>query len=162
MRPQSITDPIFQQHFFSRMTRSASGCLEWTGSRNRQDGYGRVQCDRRRQPAHCVAWQIAHGPIPEGLCVLHKCDNPPCCDPDHLFIGTHTDNMHDMAAKGRNAQPRGEQNNNAKLTAADVLEIRRVYVPRSHACGGPALARRFHVTCATISYVVRRAIWQHI
>lgn len=76
------------------------GCIEWKGARNPQ-GYGQKCIKGKRYRTHRLAWEWANGPIPEGLFVLHKCDNPPCCNPDHLFLGTQTDNMQDMLAKGR-------------------------------------------------------------
>jgi len=88
-------------------------CQEWTGRRNR-DGYG-IQGHKL---AHRVAWETAHGPIPDGLCVLHRCDNPPCVDVEHLFLGTRADNAADRNAKGRSSR------HNAKLTAQQVREIR--------------------------------------
>lgn len=75
-------------------------CAEWTGRRNR-GGYGLTRACGKPLLAHRQAWAIAFGPIPDGLCVLHRCDNPPCCEPTHLFLGTRADNMRDMALKGR-------------------------------------------------------------
>lgn len=75
-------------------------CVEWAGLRFR-DGYGRVGSKQ----AHRVAWEQTYGPIPEGLFVLHRCDNRPCVNPEHLFLGTNTDNMQDMVAKGRHVNP---------------------------------------------------------
>lgn len=76
-------------------------CWLWTGSVDK-DGYGRVRFGGRRELAHRVAWTLEHGPIPDGMEVRHLvCDNPPCCRPEHLALGTHSDNMRDAAAKGR-------------------------------------------------------------
>jgi hypothetical protein len=69
-------------------------------------GYGSIYADGRLQKAHRVVWQVEHGPIPDGLHVLHQCDNPPCCNPAHLFLGTHADNMADKIAKGRDHNQR--------------------------------------------------------
>lgn len=78
-------------------------CWPWLGTRVGV-GYGRVQVDRVRTVAHRVAYELAVGPIPEGLLVLHRCDNPPCCNPKHLFVGTSSDNAQDALAKGRRPQ----------------------------------------------------------
>lgn len=75
-------------------------CIEWTGYRDRQ-GYGRRSIRRRLFLVHRLAWEEANGPIPDDLCVLHACDNPPCMNPEHLFLGTRADNNADMDAKGR-------------------------------------------------------------
>jgi hypothetical protein len=71
-------------------------CIEWGGKRDR-DGYGR----RGARLAHRLTWEEVNGPIPHGLCICHRCDNPPCVNPDHLFLGTHADNRRDSVAKGR-------------------------------------------------------------
>lgn len=81
-------------------------CLEWQGARLR--GYGRVRRAGRMQYAHRVAWEEVNGPIPDGLLVLHRCDNPPCVRPEHLFLGTDADNARDKAEKGRGNSPRGD------------------------------------------------------
>src|SRR5678815_3205705 len=95
-------------------------CLEWQGTKHSKRGYG---LDGRKL-AHRAAWERVHGPIPEGMHVLHKCDNPPCVNVRHLFLGTHADNMRDREQKGRANHPYGERSGKAKLTDADVRYIR--------------------------------------
>ena len=107
------------------MERSAmSPCIEWMKSRDRR-GYGVQWFQGRTHRAHRVAWMEANGPIPEGMYVCHHCDNPPCVNVEHLFLGTQVDNMHDMVVKGRSkGQPPGERHPMAKLSAADIEAIR--------------------------------------
>jgi len=95
-----------EDRFYSKTKPAANGCIEWVGARM-QSGYG-VFYLKRSTVAHRVAWTIANGAIPEGMYVLHKCDNPPCVNIDHLFIGTLADNNHDKIAKGRAVYVRGE------------------------------------------------------
>lgn len=98
------------ERFWSKVRRSA-GCWEWTASRTKR-GYGQFLLTTGRPIlAHRMVWVLTHGVIPDGLYVCHKCDNPQCVRPDHLFLGSQGDNMRDMSAKGR-ANPWG-----AKLTA---------------------------------------------
>ena len=83
------------------LERKPNGCLEWTGATHRQ-GYGQIGVDGKTWLTHRFAWTVNKGPIPPGIKVLHRCDNPPCCDTDKcLFLGTQGDNVIDMAAKGR-------------------------------------------------------------
>lgn len=89
-------------------------CWVWTG-RARNRGYGVVSVDGRGRLAHRVAWELERGPIPEGLNVLHRCDNPPCVRPDHLFLGTQADNMADMTEKKRRRCPKLNQSTAANL-----------------------------------------------
>lgn len=77
-----------------------TGCMLWIRSTD-TNGYGMLCVDGRKRKAHRVAWELANGPIPAGLHVLHRCDTPACVNPAHLFLGTHTDNMRDCSAKGR-------------------------------------------------------------
>ena len=86
-------------------TRQPNGCLEWDRARH-ADGYGHFYLDGRIQLAHRAAWIIANGPIPDDMNVCHRCDNPPCIDPAHLFLGTQSDNVADMVAKGRHMNNR--------------------------------------------------------
>ncbi len=138
--------------------RGPDECWEWRGFRN-EFGYGRTRhgrLDRGKQGAHRVAWALVNGTIPEGAHVLHRCDNPPCCNPAHLFLGTHTDNMRDMSEKGRargfiGTQLRGELNPRTKLADARVTHLRSL---RAQGRTLRSLAREFAVGLST----VRRAL----
>ena len=106
-----ITTP--QERFFSKVDKAGplhpvlgTRCWIWTGAARRQNlpkggKPGFFNFNKRVQSAHRVAWQLAYGPIPEGMCVCHKCDNPSCVRSGHLFIGTQLDNIRDMVGKGR-------------------------------------------------------------
>lgn len=100
--------------FWSRGVRSSLGCLEWTGCVN-TDGYGTIRMRGKAISAHRVAWILTHSEIPQGQQVLHRCDNPACFDPAHLFLGTHADNMADMLAKNRGG---------GKLSLAEIAKIK--------------------------------------
>ena len=96
----SMSKGIDADAFWRRTQATASGCLEWTG-RKTAKGYGQVVISRRDARAHRIAFTLAKGPIPEGMMVLHSCDNPPCCNPAHLRIGTAADNWADVIARNR-------------------------------------------------------------
>lgn len=140
----------------SRLTVTSQGCHEYQGSRS-EHGYGKIWLprtdDRKYLMAHRLAWEIASGPIPGGLKVCHHCDNPPCCNPEHLFLGTHADNMRDMAAKRRAGlqvapeRTAGENSANAKLTTKNVLEIRTATFVRGL---DARLAKKFGVDTRTV------------
>jgi len=98
-----------------------SGCLLWTGANDR--GYGTIYIGKKRRRAHRLSYELANGPVPYGLHVLHRCDVPACINPAHLFVGTQADNMADMKAKGRSSKNYGERANKAKLTEAEVHQI---------------------------------------
>lgn len=99
------------------------GCWEYDGYRNSKNGYGRVSTSEGRTGAHRVSYKQHHGDIPEGHYVRHKCDNPPCINPEHLESGTPKQNMEDRDARGRG--PKGERNGFSKLTNGEVSEIRQ-------------------------------------
>lgn len=140
------------------VVRPAGGwpdCVEWTGPRDRH-GYGRKYIGAGKvRFAHRLAYEAAYGPIPDGLVVRHRCDLPPCVNPLHLLLGTQTDNIGDAVERAR--MQRGEDRPNARLTEADVLEIRRLY-----ASGGyylRELGDLFDVNMSTIHAVIRRRRW---
>jgi hypothetical protein len=136
-------------------------------------GYGQIGVGGnhgRRLLAHRVAWILTFGPIPDGLWVLHSCDNPPCVRPDHLFLGTALANSEDRDAKGRGAKGErngmfgrvvayGEGHPMARLTADQVREIRRRY---RHGSTQTQLALEFSVHQTHISDIVRRVVWRSI
>lgn len=106
--------PTAADRFWARVQRG-DGCWLWTGARN-EFGYGRVSIRSRVYKAHRVAWYLARGPVPDGIDVLHSCDNPPCCNPAHLHLGTHRQNMREMVARN----PRFAR---AKTATGDVTDI---------------------------------------
>ena len=137
-----------------------SECWPWLGAKTGY-GYGVVRLNqpRRIEGAHRVAWQLEHGSIPPGMHILHTCDNPPCCNPWHLILGTRSDNMQDMLRKGRGraGAPRGIRNASAKLDPDKVSEIRLRYT-----LGGVTqklLAEEFGVSQQVVSAIVRDQIW---
>ena len=105
---------------------------------------------------HRAAWLVTFGEIPAGMFVCHRCDNPPCCNPDHLFLGAHRDNMRDMRAKGRGRGAQGSTNANSKLTAEQVAELRRRRL-NGESC--TALGREFGITPQYVGQLERR-VWR--
>lgn len=157
-------DTEARQWFWSRVGQG-DGCWEWLRARTK-NGYGHLEVGSKQWYAHRYAWTLFYGPIPDGLAVLHHCDNPPCCRPDHLFLGTQADNVADRNAKGRTShhvnlnQARGERMPNAKLTADQVREIRRLY--RTGQYVHNQLAEQFGVSPSLIGYVIAGRAWAHV
>ena len=130
-----------------------SECMIWKGATNTH-GYGWKTINMKQVGLHRVAWEWANGPIPKGMSVLHKCDNPPCVNPDHLFIGTQRDNIDDMVRKGRSLI--GTKNPHAKLTESDVLAIRVDNRPYS------AIAKDYGISISNAWHIKNRKSWRHL
>lgn len=156
------------ERFWPKVDRRGDDeCWEWRGSRG-VSGYGCVELPetRRLVGAHRASWILHFGSIPDGLFVLHRCDNPPCVNPHHLFLGTHEDNMADASVKGRivASRARGERSGNARLTDAQVAEIRRRHLSGVHPArrtgnSTTELAREYGVTRQYIGQLVR-GVWR--
>lgn len=126
-------------------------CWEWTGSRF-ANGYGQFGSDKTSRMAHRIAYRLAFGEFDNSLYVCHKCDNPPCVRPNHLFLGSGVDNMQDALRKGRHVPARaGDRNPNAKLTAQQVREMRQLFV---EGWKQAELIARFSVSSATVWHIV--------
>jgi len=159
--------------FWSKVDRQGPNeCWEWKAGRTLKN-YGQLRLPGRGMVrAHRFAWELTNGPIPDGLCVLHHCDNRPCCNPDHLFLGTHAENAADCREKGRT--PRGDRHGSktcpdrvlrgsdhgcAKLNEDQIPYIRAL-------CEGGLSQRdvaRAYGTCqATIRDIVSRRKWSHV
>jgi len=130
-------------------------CVEWTRSRGKQR-YGIVHSPgRKKHGAHRVAWISKHGPIPKGMCVLHRCDNPPCVNVGHLYLGTVQDNNRDRKASGHYL---GEWNGRAKLTADNVTTIRGT----DGSIGNEILAKRFNVSIDAVWRARTGRTWKSV
>lgn len=134
-------------------------CWPWRGARYGTTPYGSIRYQGRAQGAHRVSYQINIGPIPEGYDVLHRCDNPSCVNPAHLWLGTHAENMRDMKLKGRAVAVRGEAQPKSKLTEDDVRTIRQLL---KEGISHRNIAERFGVRNPTISYIKHGKRWGHI
>lgn len=140
--------------------RGKDECWPWTASKD-TDGYGQstiYEGDiQKRILAHRLAWMVAHGPIPDGLWVLHTCDNPSCCNPSHLFLGTVLDNKRDSIKKGRHVH--GETHGRAKLTDEIVILIKQLF---ADGYCRKRLARKFNVSYSLIQKLIHHDLWRHV
>ena len=134
---------------FWQKVKKTDGCWLWQGSTDTR--YGLIWVDGRKQKAHRVAWILLRGPIPDGMHVLHTCDNPPCVNPSHLFLGTHSDNHKDSARKGKN----GHQ----KLSVDAVLAMR---LDHQKGLGYILLGRKYGVHPWTAQKIIKRRLWDHV
>jgi HNH endonuclease len=157
--------------FWSKV-RKSDACWEWTAARH-PFGYGLLQIEGRSIGAHRVSYALHYGLVPDGIFVLHRCDNPACVRPDHLFLGTHADNMRDKTEKGRNNAPsgdrapvrlhpeivrRGDNHPQARLTWEEVRLIKTLY-----ATGGythRALSDRFGVSRTSVTHIINGKTWK--
>lgn len=139
----------------------STGCIEWVKHIN-PDGYGMLWFNRGANRSHRVSWIVHNGEIPEGMHVLHKCDNRKCINPEHLFLGTNADNVADKVSKDRQARnnaPKGEDSGKTILTNDDVLMIKH-YIKRGDTYR--SLAMLFGVTIGTICNIKKGRSWSHL
>jgi HNH endonuclease len=158
--------PSSHPAFFRKIDRSAGALECWPWTKQLSDrGYGKTRVRGfQTRLAHRIAWSLMMGPIPLGLCVLHRCDNRRCCNPAHLFLGTVADNNADMWRKGRGRAGRGlgggivdPLKRRRKLTVDQVLEMRRLN--REEGYGIERIAKRFDVTRGTAGDILRGRTW---
>jgi len=147
-------EPKYIQRFHDTYTVETSGCWNWQGQIS-TSGYGRYRYPGGSY-AHRFSYTVHIGKIPDGMYVCHSCDNPVCVNPEHLWIGTHNDNMADKKIKNRQNHPHGELNSSAVLTETDVHFIRAA----RESAG--SLAKRYGVSKHAIWHVKSRRTWQHI
>lgn len=153
MKPVSV-------RFWEKVDQSGGPAACWTWkARTNRGGYGYFRVGSKALTAHRVSYEMAYGLIPQGMLVCHRCDNPPCVNPAHLWLGTEQDNTQDSVQKGRRARQYGAANGFSRFSEADISEIRRA------AASGALqkdIAHRFGVDRSTISYILTGKTWRHV
>ena len=163
--PLTITRELAESaapRFLAKVDRSGD-CWLWTASRLKA-GYGQFGFFINRKLytvlAHRVSYVLHHGEIPDGMFVMHTCDNPSCVNPAHLTIGTPADNSADMTSKGRSHRPKGEIHPLSKLTEDDIREIRRLKAER--VMTQREISRLYGLSESTVCQIIRRLRWDHV
>lgn len=137
------------------LTHMDSACWMWTGHVI-ADGYGHIKRGKTMVLTHRLSWELTFGEIKDGLLVLHKCDNPACVNPSHLFLGTDADNARDRDSKGRLGNRTGSANGNAKITEDIVIQIRSSATPTKE------LAKAYNVSIPLIQKIRGKSLWRHV
>ena len=153
-----MRDRISEERFWSKVERRRPGeCWPWSACVDR-DGYGAILLLRPKQMtgAHRIAYALSVGEVPPGKCVCHRCDNPPCCNPGHLFLGTNAENQADKIAKGRGLD--GERHGRSKLSAAEVSAIR--FLRQNTTFTRKEIAMQFGVTRGHVGHIERGLAWR--
>lgn len=153
---------MIPETFLSKIKINAeTGCWEWTAAKM-PDGYGMININGKTQRAHRLSYEFYNGEIPAGMCVCHRCDNPRCANPEHLFLGTQARNIADMDAKNRRARGNKVANKGmahplSKLTEADVIAIRS-----AKGISQRELAKHHGVSYQQVSKIVLGKRWAHL
>lgn len=142
--------------FLKNVKIDHEGC--WLFQKDGKRRYGRIMFSGSFQAAHRVSFQIFKGPIPSNLHVLHTCDKPRCVNPEHLYSGTHQDNMRDRTARKRLPSRAGVKNHNVKLKESEVIKIRQTEEKITHT----ALAKIYEISPEMISLIRRGKAWQNL
>lgn len=153
--------------------RGPDECWPWIGRMRGGDGRGYISIDGQRYIVPRLVYELAHGAMPDDKWALHTCDNPPCCNPAHIYPGTPQDNVRDKVERGRTPKgerngrythpetvPRGEKHHKAKLTEADVIEIRRKYT--NHEASPNQIAKEYNVSRWTVRRIVAHNAWKGV
>ena len=154
MSPTQMTP---ERRFWSKVEKT-DGCWLWLGARNESSGGYGMTVDPDTKAiigSHRYSWSLSYGPIPPGKHVLHRCDTPLCVRPDHLFLGTHRDNMRDKASKGRGG-------GHKRLTAEQVIGIRKLYAHDPSRGAYSRISRAYKVNRSTVKQIVERRTWSYI
>ena len=149
-----------ESRFWSKVDKNnIKECWGWTASLNNK-GYGQFYTGKTMMTAHRTSWMLTNGNIPKGLNVLHKCDNPLCVNPEHLFLGTLSDNMQDCRDKGRLVMPntKGCNHGRSRLTSSDVKEIRDL----ASVMYQREISGIYGISRGAIGRIIRRELWTHI
>ena len=157
-----ITRDTLKRFWYNVDKLTKNECWNWLASK-KDRGYGRFVIGAVQEAAHRVSWVIHYGQIPNDLCICHRCDNPSCVNPSHLFLGTHADNMLDMKLKDRAIGHIGEDNNKSTLLETEIIELRKIYDFYVNKYGlTKKLSHVYNVPYGTMQKVVRRYTWNHI
>jgi hypothetical protein len=149
--------PTSEEKFWNQVDVGKNGaCWIWKGKK--EQGYGKIYFKGKRRFAHRVAWELTNGSIPEGLLVLHSCDEPACVNPAHLWLGTQADNMKDMREKGRDVH--GEQSPHSRLTEEQVKEILRIHGEGK--LNMKEISKLVDVHYNTVRRIINREDWKHV
>ncbi len=144
--------------YFEKKVIKKDGCWDFKGAKIR-GGYGTISVAGTNRAAHRISWWLHNGEIPRGLLVLHKCDNPICTNPEHLFLGTQRDNIKDCEIKNRRAPQYGENNPLSILNKEQVIEIRRLL---ENGAKNKEISERFKIATSTVSCIKHRRNWRNV
>ena len=154
--------PPLKERLLQATTVNENGCWICSISISASHPYGAVKVGGTTIyiSNHRASWMVHRGAIPKDMCILHKCDTPACINPDHLFLGSHADNVADMIAKGRSADRRGEKSPNGYLTTEQVIKIRSLWATGLYS--RRQIGEMFMTSKKNVADIVHRRRWKHI
>ena len=153
----------FEERFWANVDRTTPDrCWPWRRSRKADSEYGQVRQGDRVRRAHVVAWELTNGPVPDGLNVLHSCDNPPCCNPAHLFIGTNADNVADREEKGRGNHSAHWRPGHTPMAKLDPERVRRVRALSANGLSQRVVANEVGISQSQVSRILGGKYWAYV